>query len=67
MGGAAAVKEAGRAAIAHGDYRWAATLLDHLVLAHPEDAEARALLAQAYDQLGYQAESGVWRAVYLTG
>jgi alkyl sulfatase BDS1-like metallo-beta-lactamase superfamily hydrolase len=37
------------------------------VFADPEDAEARGLLARAYDQLGYRAESGVWRSVYLTG
>ena len=67
MGGAAAVKQKARAALAAGDYRWAATLLDHLVFADPQDAEARKLLASAYDQLGYQAESGVWRAVYLSG
>jgi len=67
IGGAAAVKEKARAAIDGGDYRWAATLLDHLVFAAPEDGEAKELLASAYDQLGYQAESGVWRSVYLTG
>jgi alkyl sulfatase BDS1-like metallo-beta-lactamase superfamily hydrolase len=67
IGGAAAVKEKGKAALESGDYRWAATLLDHLVFADPKDAEARELLARAYDQLGYQAESGVWRSVYLTG
>ncbi len=67
MGGGAAVKEKARAALEHGEYRWAATLLDHLVFADAHDAEARELLARAYDQLGYQAESGVWRAVYLSG
>jgi len=67
LGGAAAVKEKARAALAAGDERWAATLLDHLVFAAPGDAEARELLARAYDQLGYRAESGVWRSVYLTG
>jgi alkyl sulfatase BDS1-like metallo-beta-lactamase superfamily hydrolase len=67
VGGAAALKEKARAAEERGDYRWAATLLDHLVFADPEDAEARELLARAYDQLGYRAESGVWRSVYLTG
>jgi alkyl sulfatase BDS1-like metallo-beta-lactamase superfamily hydrolase len=67
MGGAAAVKEKARAAIGRGEYSWAATLLDHLVFADPEDSEARQLLAGVYDQLGYQAESGVWRSVYLTG
>jgi alkyl sulfatase BDS1-like metallo-beta-lactamase superfamily hydrolase len=67
MGGAAAVKEKAKAALERGDYRWAATLLDHLVFAEPGDGEAKELLARAYDQLGYQAESGVWRSVYLTG
>ena len=67
MGGAAAVKQKARDAITGGEYRWAATLLDHLVFADPADSEAKELLAGAYDQLGYQAESGVWRSVYLTG
>jgi alkyl sulfatase BDS1-like metallo-beta-lactamase superfamily hydrolase len=67
MGGAVEVRRRGRAALDAGDYRWAATLLNHLVFAEPSDAEARELLAQAYDQLGYQAESGPWRDVYLTG
>jgi alkyl sulfatase BDS1-like metallo-beta-lactamase superfamily hydrolase len=67
LGGAAAVKEQARAAFERAEYRWAATLLDHLVFAEPGDAEAKALLARTYEQLGYQAESGVWRSVYLTG
>jgi alkyl sulfatase BDS1-like metallo-beta-lactamase superfamily hydrolase len=67
MGGAAEVLRKGRAAVERGEYRWAATLLDHLVFAEPENDEARGLLAEAYDQLGYQAESGPWRDVYLTG
>jgi alkyl sulfatase BDS1-like metallo-beta-lactamase superfamily hydrolase len=66
MGGAAAAKEKARAAIAAGEYRWAATLLDHVVFADDADAEAKQLLASAYDQLGYQAESGVWRSAYLS-
>jgi alkyl sulfatase BDS1-like metallo-beta-lactamase superfamily hydrolase len=67
MGGAAAVKAQAIGALERGEYRWAATLLDHLVFAEPGDAEAKTLLASAYEQLGYQAESGVWRSVYLTG
>ena len=67
MGGAAAVKEKARSAFTAGDYRWSATLLDHLVFATPDDAEARELLARCYDQLGYRAESAPWRDVYLTG
>jgi alkyl sulfatase BDS1-like metallo-beta-lactamase superfamily hydrolase len=67
MGGRDAVLERARAAAAGGDHRWVATLLDHLVFAAPDDREARELLAASYDQLGYRAESGPWRDVYLTG
>jgi len=67
MGGAERVLAEARAAFERGEYRWAATLLDHLVFAEPERREARELLAQTYDQLGYQAESGPWRDVYLSG
>jgi alkyl sulfatase BDS1-like metallo-beta-lactamase superfamily hydrolase len=67
MGGAAAVRRLAQAAFERGEYRWTAMLLDHLVFADPDDAEARELLARAYDQLGYQAESGPWRDVYLSG
>jgi alkyl sulfatase BDS1-like metallo-beta-lactamase superfamily hydrolase len=67
MGGNAAVLAKGRAAYEAGEYRWAAMLLNHLVFAEPESGEAKALLAEAYDQLGYQAESGPWRDVYLSG
>jgi len=67
MGGAAKVIENARAAYDAGEYRWATTLLNQLVFADPDNAEAKSLLAATYDQLGYQAESGPWRDVYLTG
>jgi alkyl sulfatase BDS1-like metallo-beta-lactamase superfamily hydrolase len=67
MGGAAKVRELAEAAHEAGDDRWAATLLNHAVFADPDDAEAKALLATVYDQLGFRAESGPWRDVYLTG
>ncbi len=67
MGGGAEVLKKGEAAYAAGDYRWAATLLDHLVFAEPENTSAREALARTYDQLGYRAESGPWRDVYLSG
>ena len=54
-------------AMQKGDYRWAAELLNHFVFAYPKKKEARALLADAYEQMGYQAESGPWRNFYLTG
>ena len=64
-GGADRLLAAGTAAIAAGDYRWAAELLNKLVFAQPDNGAARAALASAYDQLGYQAESGAWRNYYL--
>ena len=67
MGGAAAVIAKAQAAYDKGDYRWAATLLDHLVFAEPGNDKAKGLLARTYDQLGYRAEAGPWRDVYLTG
>ncbi len=66
MGGAEALFEKARASFEAGDYRWVATVLDHLVFAEPGHADARSLLARAYDQLGYQSESAPWRDVYLT-
>ena len=50
-----------------GDYRWAAELLNYLVFAKPDNAEGRFLLADSYEQLGYQSESGPWRNFYLSG
>lgn len=50
-----------------GEYRWAATVLNHLVFSDSSDMKARLLLAATYDQLGYQSESGPWRNFYLTG
>jgi alkyl sulfatase BDS1-like metallo-beta-lactamase superfamily hydrolase len=67
MGGAAAVLERARTAVAAGEYRWAAMLLDHLVFAGGDTTAARTLLAEVYTQLGYQAEAGTWRNIYLTG
>jgi alkyl sulfatase BDS1-like metallo-beta-lactamase superfamily hydrolase len=66
-GGADALLEKARAAYEAGDYRWVAEVVNHLVFADPENAAARDLQADTLEQLGYQAESGPWRAFYLTG
>ena len=66
-GGAASLLENARSAYDRGEYRWAAEVLNHLVFADASNQDARELLAKTYDQLGYQAESGPWRDVYLTG
>jgi len=67
MGGADSILAKAEQSFDDGDYRWVAEVLNHLVFAEPDNAEARAMLARTYDQLGYQAESGVWRNAYLTG
>jgi len=66
-GGPDALLAKGREAYGRGEYRWVAELVNHLVFADPANAEARALQADALEQMGYQAESGPWRAFYLTG
>jgi alkyl sulfatase BDS1-like metallo-beta-lactamase superfamily hydrolase len=66
-GGAEALLEKARAAFERGEYRWVAELVNHLVFADPSNMDARGLAADALEQMGYQAESGPWRAFYLTG
>ena len=67
MGGEAAVIATARKAFADGEYRWVAELMNHAVFANPGSEEARALQADALEQLGYQAESATWRNAYLMG
>ena len=67
MGGAKALHKQARAAFANGDYRWSAELANYGVFADPQDRTARTILADSYEQLGYQAESAIWRNIYLTG
>jgi len=67
MGGANAVLAKARESYKAGDYRWVAEVVNHVVYADPSNQEARRLEADALEQLGYQAESSVWRNFYLTG
>jgi len=67
MGGAASVQTLAETAIAEGDLRWAATLLNHAVFADETNTLARETLAQVYTRLGFEAEAGTWRNIYLTG
>ena len=67
MGGADSVLEKARNSFDQGEYRWVAEVLNHVVFAEPDNKAAKDLLAETYRQLGYQAESGPWRDVYLTG
>ena len=67
MGGAAAVVAKARADFTAGQYRWVAAVMNRVVFAEPRNAEARALAADAFEQLGYLAESATWRNAYLLG
>jgi len=56
-----------QASFAAGDYRWVVELVRHLLAAEPGHPGARRLQAEAFEQLGYQAESAPWRNFYLSG
>lgn len=66
MGGAKKVLAEAKKAFAAGDYRWSSDLLNSLVFADPKNTEGRALLADSYEQQGYQAESAIWRNMFLS-
>ena len=66
MGGQAKVITMAKKAMAAGDFRWSSDLLNQLVFADPANQQARALLADSYEQQGYQAESGIWRNQFLS-
>jgi alkyl sulfatase BDS1-like metallo-beta-lactamase superfamily hydrolase len=67
MGGADQVVARAGESFAQGDYRWVAEVLNHVVMADPGHLAGRALLADTFEQLGYQSESGPWRNFYLCG
>ena len=67
MGGIDRVVELARAAFESGDFRWAATLLDHAVFTDSQHAAARALYADTLEQLAYGAENATWRNFFMTG
>jgi alkyl sulfatase BDS1-like metallo-beta-lactamase superfamily hydrolase len=67
MGGADAILARARKDFDNGEFRFVAQALSHLVFAEPDNAAARALLADTFEQLGYAAESATWRNAYLFG
>jgi alkyl sulfatase BDS1-like metallo-beta-lactamase superfamily hydrolase len=67
MGGMENLLANARRSYDEGDYRWVAQVLRHAVFAEPDNHDARHLQADAFEQLGYQAEAGPWRDVYLMG
>jgi alkyl sulfatase BDS1-like metallo-beta-lactamase superfamily hydrolase len=67
LGGIDRVVGLAQAAFDSGDYRWAATLLDHAVFTDAVHGAARELYADTLEQLGYGAENGTWRNFFLSG
>ncbi|MCV7422523.1 MBL fold metallo-hydrolase [Mycobacterium yunnanensis] len=67
MGGVDRVVEIAQAAFDEGDYRWAATLLDHVVFTDEGNAGAKSLYADTLEQLAYGAENATWRNFFLAG
>jgi alkyl sulfatase BDS1-like metallo-beta-lactamase superfamily hydrolase len=67
MGGIGRVVELAQAAFDSGDFRWAATLLDHAIFTDSDHAAARALYADTLEQLAYGAENATWRNFFMTG
>lgn len=67
MGGADQLVEKARQSYDEGDYRFVAEVLAHVVFSEPDHQDARALQADALEQLGFQSESAPWRNFYLQG
>ncbi|MFV9507731.1 MAG: alkyl/aryl-sulfatase, partial [Oscillochloridaceae bacterium umkhey_bin13] len=67
MGGAAKIIAKGRELFDQGTYLLAVEILNKLVYAEPQNQEAKDLLADVYEQLGYQQESLALRNSFLSG
>lgn len=66
-GGSEAVLAKVKAPYENGEYRFGAEIGKHLVFAEPDNKEAMLILADIYEQMGYQSEAGTWRDTYLMG
>jgi len=67
MGGAGKIVTKGRELYNQGKYRYAMEILNKLVYAEPGNQTAKDLLADTYEQLGYQYESPSLRNSFLAG
>jgi alkyl sulfatase BDS1-like metallo-beta-lactamase superfamily hydrolase len=67
MGGASKIIAKGRALFKEGNYKHATEILNKLVYAEPTNQEAKDLLADNFEQLGYQQESPSVRNSFLAG
>jgi alkyl sulfatase BDS1-like metallo-beta-lactamase superfamily hydrolase len=67
MGGSAKIIAKGRDLFNEGKYKHATEILNKLVYAEPTNQEAKDLLADNFEQLGYQQESPSVRNSFLAG
>jgi alkyl sulfatase BDS1-like metallo-beta-lactamase superfamily hydrolase len=65
MGGAESVLPRARADFAAGDFRWVAGVMQPRGVRPARPPGPRELCADAFEQMGYQAESATWRNAYL--
>jgi alkyl sulfatase BDS1-like metallo-beta-lactamase superfamily hydrolase len=67
MGGAAPIMKKGRALYKKGEYLQAIEILNKLTYGEPDNQVAKELLADCYEQMGYQQESSSLRNAFLAG
>ncbi len=67
MGGSNVAIAKARRDFERGEYRWVAWIMGQVVFGEPNNWQARALEADALEQLGYQSEAATWRNAYLVG
>jgi len=67
MGGSDKIMAKGEELNRSGQYRHAVEILDRLVFAEPDNQPAKDLLADVYEQLGYQQENPGLRNAFLSG
>jgi len=65
MGGAAKIMDRGKALIAEGKYLHATEILNRLVQGEPDNQAGKDLLADAFEQIGYQQENPGLRNSFL--
>lgn len=67
MGGAAAIMAKARTLHDAGDYQLAIEVLNKLVQAEPQNQDGKDMLADAFEQVGYQQENPGLRNSFLSG
>lgn len=67
FGGCEKATEFAQTKFDQGEYRFVSSMMDKVVRACSDNNTARMLLADSFEQQGYQAEGAGWRNIFLTG